>query len=307
MKKKNNKKYFVVSDIHGFYLEFHSALIQAGWQRNNRNHILVVLGDIFDRGTENWLVYKFIRSIPKTRRILIRGNHEGLLLRAIDKKKVSEVDYYNGTAAAILELACEGSYEKMSALYKSCYQSKTDNKRIDLNDFSTASPHTLACSKPIMKEICDWIKSDEWKEFYEIDKFIFVHCFIPINVTYPSGVYGLTLEGYKEFCKPIKDWRKSADEAEWYDAKWGCPYKEFSAGLFDEELENGKVLVCGHWSACDFHRFFDHENEQNDSIYFSKNLIALDGRTAASHQVNVLVIDEEYNCYDKEGNKLESK
>ena len=47
------KKYFVCSDIHGFYKEWMSSLDEVGFDINNNEHILIVLGDIFDRGRES--------------------------------------------------------------------------------------------------------------------------------------------------------------------------------------------------------------------------------------------------------------
>ena len=44
------KTYFVCSDIHGFYKEWVKSLKEAGFNKNNPEHILIVLGDIFDRG-----------------------------------------------------------------------------------------------------------------------------------------------------------------------------------------------------------------------------------------------------------------
>ena len=59
------KTYFVCSDIHGFYKEWMKSLKEAGFNKNNPEHILIVLGDIFDRGNEPWKVYKFLTSQSK--------------------------------------------------------------------------------------------------------------------------------------------------------------------------------------------------------------------------------------------------
>lgn len=44
------KTYFVCSDIHGYFNEWMSSLKDAGFDISNNDHILIVLGDIFDRG-----------------------------------------------------------------------------------------------------------------------------------------------------------------------------------------------------------------------------------------------------------------
>ena len=75
-----------------------------------------------------------------------------------------------------------------------------------------------------------------------------------------------------------------------------------NAGFFNKEIQKGKVLVCGHWHTRDFHAFFK-KGQTSDNIYFSENLIALDGRTAATLNINVLVIDDN-KCFDKFGKEL---
>ena len=42
-------KYFIVSDIHGFARELKYSLNCAGFNKKDKNHTLVVIGDVFDR------------------------------------------------------------------------------------------------------------------------------------------------------------------------------------------------------------------------------------------------------------------
>lgn len=67
------KKYFVASDIHSFYTPFVKELNKTSFDLNNEEHILIICGDLFDRGSESLKLYEFIKSLPKERRILIRG------------------------------------------------------------------------------------------------------------------------------------------------------------------------------------------------------------------------------------------
>ena len=52
------KKFFVVSDIHGCATVFKSCLRSAKFEKDNPNHVLLCLGDCFDRGFENVEVLK---------------------------------------------------------------------------------------------------------------------------------------------------------------------------------------------------------------------------------------------------------
>ena len=70
------KTYFFVSDTHSFYTPLMTALHNKGFDEHNQDHILVVLGDIFDRGYETLEVYKFLKSLPQERCILIYSQRD---------------------------------------------------------------------------------------------------------------------------------------------------------------------------------------------------------------------------------------
>lgn len=64
-------KYFVVSDIHSFANELIGSLRYAGFQKRNKDHTLIVCGDVFDRGPDSVGVYNYIMSIPKREEFLL--------------------------------------------------------------------------------------------------------------------------------------------------------------------------------------------------------------------------------------------
>lgn len=41
-----SRKYFCVADVHGFYNEMMSALNNAGYDKNNPNHVFCSCGDL---------------------------------------------------------------------------------------------------------------------------------------------------------------------------------------------------------------------------------------------------------------------
>ena len=88
------KKYFVVSDIHSFYTELKKELYKKGFRVNNKEHILILCGDAFDRSSEAVKMYKFLKKLNNQNRLIyIRGNHEDLFVKAarehIDSKNHS--------------------------------------------------------------------------------------------------------------------------------------------------------------------------------------------------------------------------
>ena len=251
----------------------HQALIKHGFDENNKEHILISLGDIFDRGNQNYEMYEYLKNFPKDRKILIRGNHEYLLQKLLRDKEPKAHDFSNGTVNTVMEISDALSDKKY-------WKDRCD----------------------VLKLISDWIDSDEWVNYYELDRFIFVHSFIPVRLMgdakkkyaeYPP--YRVEMEcvynGFTNYLTQLNDFRECKAKARWETATWGCPYVLFEGGLFDKEVKKGKVLVCGHWSASDFHEHYEGI-EDNNNIFNGANMIALDGKTPFSHHVNVLVLEE---------------
>ena len=111
MKKRllKNKTYFIISDIHSFADEMICSLEKAGFDKTNKDHILIVNGDVYDRGFRSLKTYHYIKSIPKARRILITGNHDTLLKQCLEKDYPEQHDFSNGTVRTICELAGVGT------------------------------------------------------------------------------------------------------------------------------------------------------------------------------------------------------
>ena len=296
-------KYFVVSDIHSFYSELKKALDIAGFNKRNKDHILIVCGDLFDRGPETVELYKSLTSIPKKRCILIKGNHELLYEKLLEKKLPESYDFSNHTVDTFCHIAGY-SPEILTPKYWR-----------DLGDV----PHERIRQawQEILTEvkqspITAWLQSDQWKYWHEVGNYIFVHSFIPLkNLDHMPAYYTYNRKfGY------FKDWRETATNFELEDATWGCPYQQYIDGYFKEEAANGKVLVCGHWVVTDFRQHINNKWSDDTSIYKFENIIGLDcgvwkymDTKAYYHPQNVLVIDDkDFNkCYDQYGIELKDE
>lgn len=77
-------KYFVSSDIHGFFDEWQNALKEKGFDLNNPEHKIILCGDLFDRGSQPKEIIDFVLK-HKVKVILIRGNHEDLMEQMIER------------------------------------------------------------------------------------------------------------------------------------------------------------------------------------------------------------------------------
>jgi hypothetical protein len=113
----------------------------------------------------------------------------------------------------------------------------------------------------------------------------------------------------RSFCYEYKsDWREASDN-EWELATWGDPIDNFEYDLFKPEANNGKVLIVGHWHTSDFYKRLENVVTDTQEIYYSKNLIAIDGGVKYDpligylHPQNVLIIDGD-NLYDRFYEKL---
>lgn len=237
-------KYFVISDIHGYYKEMRTALRKAGYRKSNPEHKLIVLGDIFDRGPDCVKVYKFLRSIPKDRRVLIRGNHEFFLKLVTERGYVTSADIHNGTA------------ETINQFIKNFYPNLTFN--------SLVTPF-------LNTGIAQWIFSDEWVNYWELNNLIFVHSWIPYE-----GVY----------CR--EDW-KDASMLAWFKATLALPYEMIQICPAPDDT----VIVCGHCKASDLRTVLDGEppDNNNNTTYIGDKVIGLDSCVYESGFCNVLVLE----------------
>ncbi len=145
------KKIFVVSDIHGHCTLLKEALENAGFDKENENHLLVCCGDYFDRGVENLEVLKYFERLKH--KVLLRGNHEELLLKLLQTGKVLPHNYLNGTMTTLGEFL--GKY--------------SINPVDDTIDFSGKTR--------MVDRVCEFI--DETKNYFETENYVFAHGWLP--------------------------------------------------------------------------------------------------------------------------------
>jgi serine/threonine protein phosphatase 1 len=103
-------KYFLFSDVHGEYDALITSLEAAGFDLSNKEHMLIGLGDYFDRGSQNEFVLAFLMAMQEQGRIkLIRGNHDEMLLNFLTMNVVDAFHNlrYNGLDKTIDDLSRE--------------------------------------------------------------------------------------------------------------------------------------------------------------------------------------------------------
>lgn len=79
------KKYYVISDIHGHYDEMIRDLYSRGYDESDNEHHLIVLGDMFDRGTQSKEVLEYLFNLYKNNSAsIILGNHDSFLIEFLN-------------------------------------------------------------------------------------------------------------------------------------------------------------------------------------------------------------------------------
>ena len=130
--------------------------------------------------------------------------------------------------------------------------------------------------------------------YFETQNYIFVHSWIVVNKV------GIDTYEYRE------DWRNSSDE-EWETAMWGNGINMALDGL----NKTGKTIVMGHYH-CSYGHMCNSKGRHSEfgenaiwEPWYYNNCIAIDRCTAYTGEVNVLVIEDEFdtnwlNKYKKE-------
>lgn len=246
-------KLFVTSDIHSYFDELKTALDDAGFDENNEDHWLVVCGDCFDRGPDSVKVWKYLRDLP--RKVLIKGNHEQLLLDCCNRGWPGSHDISNGTYRTITHLGYGDSFDEMC-----CY--------------------TLKKVRPFINGMVNYL---------ETKNYIFVHSWIPA-ISKDNLPAHYTRSRRFEF---NPDWR-NADQEDWDAATWGNPFDMAEKGLNQtgKTMVFGHWHCSTGWAKADGRDEFGDDAKFDP--YFGDGFIAVDACTAYSGRVNVLVLEDEF-------------
>ncbi len=270
-------KYFVVSDIHSYYMEFKKAIDEAGFDENNPDHMLVICGDIMDRGDESIMLQSYILCLLYEKKvILIRGNHEDLMLQLVND--VGEYWYdislgrshhvHNGTVKTAIDLT---------------------GKDFPWREYSECENWAKeVAATPFVQTIIP-----KMVDYYETPHYIFVHGWIPcITQDMPPRHKRDRSYSYNP------DWRQ-AKEKDWESARWFNGIEVHSLGV----KEPNKTIVCGHWHCSYGNSLADSKIREFPSKgskyfdeafkpYYNDGIIAIDACTAYSGKVNCVVIED---------------
>lgn len=254
-------KLFVVSDIHGFYTEFRKALDEAGFDPANSEHMLIVCGDTTDRGPNPSGVISYLSQLMRDNKcIVIKGNHESLMLECCERGYPYSHDYSNGTFETICEL---GGADKGRSFDECCIVTECRFKAF----------------------------VNKMVNYYETKNYIFVHSFIPLKVLDDMPMHYTRGRVYEK----MENWRE-AHNSDWEAARWGNPFQLAMDGFLPDKC---LVFGHWHTSWPRHHWAWSDEAEPewgkcaDFSPYYGKGFIGIDACTAYSGKVNVLILEDE--------------
>jgi serine/threonine protein phosphatase 1 len=259
------KKIFAISDLHGFYNETMAALSAAGWDENNIDHLLVVVGDMFDRGPDSDVLYAKLRDLTLTgKAIVLAGNHEPFLIEWLSGP-VSMFNFmYNGLTSTL-----DSFLGRTRAFFSWVVVDKQLNeKELSAEDWNALWYEWSAIARAEINtqypELLVWLNS--LPDYLETANHIFTHG---------------SIQSYGDWKKPHKGWN----------------WQHWDKGEFFGEniISTDKTVVVGHFGTGDIREKYALGSKDDYSILKREDgrVIMIDGCTVLTHNVNVLILEDD--------------
>ena len=263
---KVKRTIYCVSDIHSGYDYLIDSLKKTGFNPNKYTHLLIVLGDCFDRLTQSEMVYNYLTDLQyKGKCIVVKGNHDIMLEKYLDGTTINPWNYvHNGTNETLGDfLHCTLPFETYCSFRDLQPTIGEFGKWIGSarNEINKEFPHLLP-----------WLQNLPY--YYETKNYIFVHGAIDTEV---------------------EDWHKPHclmyDYKDWEALTWD------DGSFFGKDIKNtNKTVVIGHFGTDDLREKYGLPNGEKLYDILKREdgrIIAIDTCTALTKRVNVLVLEDE--------------
>lgn len=252
-------KYFLFSDVHGEYDALITSLEAAGFDLSNEEHILVGLGDYFDRGSQNEMVLVFLKTMLDMGRIkLIRGNHDDMLLSFLRTTPLGEpIDMFYNERQYLNDIIHNGMNMTIAELAGQPEISKTLSTLIsNVNELRKQVKEKHPYLLEMLKSMTDRVL---------IDNYVLTHA-------------GFTLYNYEEM--KVDNWA----------------HTETMVEKLGSLLSPHHIYIFGHWHAEKLNRKFKIATD-NMNKFIYKNFIGIDGKTNFTKQVTIHIIESSDNIF----------
>lgn len=266
-------RYYVVSDIHGYYTELINILNKKGFFDDTLPKKLIVCGDLFDRGNEAKKLEEFLYELyEKNELILIKGNHEDLMEEIL-------YGWYKG--------------QYMQSHHKSNGTIGTISQLVEVDELEIIRSGDIDIRNRMLNTKFIKYLMPSMLNYFETKNYIFVHGYIPCE---QSRLYGGRI-----LYEKINNFRNCSDE-EWMYSRWINGMDAYNYGI----KEDGKTIVCGHWHCSWGHAYIEKTctefpNKKSKAFvtafepFVAKGIIAIDACTAYSGKINCIVLNDEEN------------
>lgn len=262
------KRIFFCSDIHGNFDALIEGLEKAGYKEDDENNLLVVLGDLFDRGTDSLRVYQYLKRLSdENKAIITMGNHEGFLIRYLDGTSISPFNYLrNGTDETLADfLGRTKPFESWCFIDKEL-EYPTDES---FAEWISIAKDDINKEYP---ELLSWLKL--LPRYFESKNYIGVHGAIDTKVEDWHNPH-CVLSGYV-------DW----DALDFDDGTF-----------FGKNINNtDKTVVIGHFGTRHLREIYGISDGKEDNdilIREDGRIVALDATTILTNKINVFVVEDE--------------
>ena len=264
-------KYYVVSDVHGYFSLMKQALQDKGFFDDKEPHKLILCGDMLDRGEEVLEMQEFMLDLlHKDELVFVRGNHEDLMIDMLNRFEDYRWEIFLGTS----HHNSNGTWD--TALWLS-----------DMNEFDALRNTQEFLYKTEQSPFCkELIPSSV--NYFETDHYVFVHGWIPCNTEDMPDWY----QRNRHYAFD-PEWRL-AGQKRWSQARWfnGMELAEKHKIVVPE-----KKIVCGHWHTSFGHAVFESKGSEfgsdaDFSPFIGNSVLAIDACTAHSGLVNCVVLKD---------------
>ena len=137
IKLSKDQRVFFCGDVHGNYSQLQKQLSEVSFCSGV--DILVLTGDIIDRGKENEEMIEFVTCTPGVYSVL--GNHESMFLNAVHDESVRSVYTEPRMGGSWIESFSQKELEDMATLIESCMSVAIT---IELNEYRIGVIHASA-------------------------------------------------------------------------------------------------------------------------------------------------------------------
>lgn len=262
------KKYFICSDIHSDYDALITALKDSHFDFDNKDNILIVAGDIFDRNEDSVKVYKLLKQMyDENKAIILQGNHHSMLIDFLEKKNLGLAFFNfsrNGLNATIDDFLHQTLSWDMFIVSKYTEKEQKELTREQWNkewcDFVKYASNLINNEYP---DLLKWLK--DMPDYLELKNSIVTHGMIDCN---------------------SENWRYP--KKGWNELHWATP--KDSAFM---KNTTGKHIYLGHIDTRTIRKEYGEKESYDIYTRPSGDITYLDSCTILTHKLNMIVIEDD--------------